>query len=513
MQLSAIITQLSGAHITCVGDVMLDQYRYGTIERLSPEAPVPVLRQTALQAVPGGAGNVVRNLAELGARSTLCSVVGADDEGRHLRCILERLPRTAVSLHLDPSRVTTVKTRFVGQANHQLLRLDRETTDSVSSAAAATVLSGAERSMRDSDILLLSDYGKGVLTRALLEDLIRWAQSRGLRIVADPKGKDYSRYRGATILTPNRQELAAATGMPVDDDAQAVAACTTLMDTIGVEAIAATLSEQGIILVQRGGAVHRFPARAREVFDVSGAGDTVVATLAAALAVGASIPEAVELANLAAGIVVGKSGTSSLTALELLDAYHNPPRQARASKVGTWAETAICVDAWRRAGQRVAFTNGCFDLLHPGHTSLLASSRAHADRLVVGLNSDQSVRQLKGPSRPVQTAEARASVLASLADVDLVTVFDQETPLELIRLLRPDVLIKGADYAHSTVVGADFVASYGGRVALIDLVPDQSTTAIVSRLGSVSNIDLQADSVPPIVPDALSWNQPAIEPA
>ncbi len=300
-------------------------------------------------------------------------------------------------------------------------------------------------------------------------------------VVVDPKGDDFGRYRGASVITPNRKELIQATGMPADSDAEVEAACRFLLETCSIDAVVATRSERGMSVVTRDGATH-LPANAREVFDVSGAGDTVVATLTSALSVGVELTDAARLANLAAGIVVGKVGTAVVRAPELLSALHEQEWRSGEEKVDTLEQAVERAARWRARGKRVGFTNGCFDLLHPGHISLLNQAKAACDVLVVGLNSDASVKRLKGETRPVQTETARATVLASLACVDLVVIFGEDTPEELIRALRPDVLVKGADYTVATVVGAGFVQSYGGKVVLADLVDGQSTTNTIKRM-------------------------------
>ena len=322
-----------------------------------------------------------------------------------------------------------------------------------------------------------------MLTPGVTAAVIKAAKAAGKPVIVDPKGTDYRRYRGADIVTPNRRELALASGLPVSDDTEIVAAARALIESCGLGAMVVTRSEDGLTVVTKDGRVRHLSAEAREVFDVSGAGDTVIATLAGAI--GASIPleEAAHLANLAAGVVVGKVGTAVVRRAELLAAYHHQEWAAGEAKVLPLEGAVDRVERWRCQGRRIGFTNGCFDLLHPGHVSLLQQARAACDRLVVGLNSDESVRRLKGDSRPVQTELARATVLASLASVDLVVIFGEDTPLTLIRALRPDVLVKGADYTVDRVVGAEFVQSYGGRVLLADLSAGHSTTATIARMG------------------------------
>jgi len=477
---AALIDALGGTPVLCVGDAMLDRFTYGSVDRVSPEAPIPVLRVERESLMPGGAGNVACNLAALGARVRFLSVVGDDPEGDALRRLVAERLGDAGGLLTEGGRTTTVKTRFLA-SNQQLLRADRETAAPVTADTARALAELARAALAECGALILSDYGKGVLTDGLVRDLIDAARATAKPVVVDPKGSDYRRYRGAAAVTPNRRELAQASALPVGTDAEVEAACRAVMETCGIAAVVATRSEQGMSVVADG-AVHHLPAEAREVFDVSGAGDTVVAALAAALAAGAPLPAAARLANLAAGIVVGKVGTAVVRPDELRAALRRQDWQAGGAKVRALDAAVEQAGQWRRKGLKVGFTNGCFDLLHPGHISLLEQARAACDRLVVGLNSDASVKRLKGESRPVQAEHARATVLASLASVDMVVLFGEDTPLALIEALRPDVLVKGADYTIDTVVGADLVQGWGGKVVLARLVEGQSTTRTIQRM-------------------------------
>lgn len=469
--------------VLCIGDAMLDRFVYGAVDRISPEAPIPVLRILRESAMLGGAGNVVRNLVALGALASFISVVGDDQPGRELGGLLGEHTEIDPCLVVEPGRQTTIKTRFVASAQ-QLLRADQETLAPLTSQSRDLVLAHAERLIERTRVVILSDYGKGVLAHPTVGQLIAKANGAGKPVIVDPKGSDYTRYAGATLLTPNRKELVDATGMPADTDDQVVAAARHLIGACRVQGVLVTRSQDGMTLVQADGAVHHLPAEAREVFDVSGAGDTVIATLAIALASGASLVEGAKLANVAAGIVVGKVGTAVTYAPELVQALHHDEIQEAETKVAERDAAQDQVERWRRKGLKVGFTNGCFDLLHPGHVSLLAQARAACDRLVVGLNSDASVQRLKGPTRPVQSEMARATVLASLSQVDLVVIFGEETPFNLITALKPDVLVKGADYSVETVVGAKEVMGWGGQVVLADLIQGQSTTNTIRRMQS-----------------------------
>ncbi len=476
--LAAGARQLRRASVLVVGDAMLDRYVYGKVQRISPEAPVPVLAVEREVGMPGGAGNVVRNLTALGAAVAFVSVVGDDQAGSDLTGLIGGQPNVEPWLLVQGGRNTTTKTRFLANGQH-ILRADQEHESGIHPRLAERMIRIATDAVAATAVLVLSDYGKGVLAGDTAAQLIEAAHSAGRKVVVDPKGRDYARYAGADLVTPNRKELGEATHMPVDTEPELVAAARVLRDRHGFGAVLVTRSEDGMTLLE-GDTLHNFPAEAAEVHDVSGAGDTVVSVLAAGIASGLALPVAARLANIAAGIVVGKVGTAVAREEEILEALS--PERGALRKVMSRAGALEQVERWRRRGWKIGFTNGCFDLLHPGHVHLLEQARSWCDRLVVGLNSDASVRRLKGPERPIQGDAARAAVLASLASVDLVTVFDEDTPIELLRMLKPDVLVKGADYTLDKVVGADIVADYGGEVKLAELLPGQSTTATVARI-------------------------------
>jgi len=478
-----LVEGLKGTQVLCIGDAMLDRFIYGAVDRISPEAPIPVLRIERESAMLGGAGNVVRNLVALGAAPAFVAVVGDDEAGREVGRLLGEHDGIDPCLVIENGRQTTIKTRFFASAQ-QLLRADRETQAPLSALSRDQVLARADKLIAKAGAVVLSDYGKGVLSEPVVAELIARSRAQGKPVICDPKGIDYRKYRGATLLTPNRKELHEATGMKVDSDDAVVAAARHLIDTCGVEAVLVTRSQDGMTLVAASGEIHHLPAEAREVFDVSGAGDTVIATLAAAIASGVSLRDGAKIANVAAGIVVGKVGTAVAYAAEVVTALHHDEILSAETKVLDVEAAMDVVDRWRRKGCKVGFTNGCFDLLHPGHISLLGQAKGACDRLVVGLNSDASVGRLKGPTRPVQSEAARATVLASLASVDLVVIFGEDTPLELIRALKPDILVKGADYTVETVVGATDVMGWGGKVVLANLVEGQSTTNTIRKMGA-----------------------------
>ena len=482
-ELSTLIEQLVNGRVLCVGDLILDRYVEGNVDRISPEGPIPVLAVERETAMPGGAGNVVRNLCSLGASVELVAAVGDDLVGDEIAAMLKNEALAQARLIRIAGRKTSVKTRYLARSQ-QLLRADHESSDPLSVDDCEAVVAAAKSAIGACNTMILSDYGKGVLTDDVLGRLIALGQEAGIAIIVDPKGGDYGRYRGASILTPNRYELAAATGQPTDGDEAVVSACETLISRCGVDGILATRGEDGASLVHDGTIVHLLAQRPREVFDVSGAGDTVVAALAAGLSAGASIAVAAELATTAASIVVGKVGTAVAWPPELHAALHEKEFMSGEAKIVTLRLASDRVAAWRRQGLRVGFTNGCFDLLHPGHISLFKQARAACDRLVVALNNDDSVTRLKGTDRPIQTETSRAAVLASLAAVDLVIVFAEDTPIALIEYLQPDVLIKGADYTIDDVVGAPEVQSWGGTVLLAELAEGYSTSNVISKLAT-----------------------------
>ena len=479
--LQQLLSDFDDVRVVCLGDIMLDQYIYGRVERVSAEAPIPIIHASSQRAMLGGVGNVARNTCELGANAVLIAVTGDDDSADRIRSLSAGEPKLTARLVREPTRTTTVKTRYIADGQ-QLLRADEESTEPIRPETAEQIIKVLAEEIQAADALVLSDYLKGVLTDDVLAAAIAEAQAAGVPIVADPKRNNFSAYSGVTVLKPNLGELAAAARTSCQTNAEVEDAARKIMEDAAIDAMMVSRSERGLSLVERDAKTVHFSARALEVFDVSGAGDTMVSTTAVALAAGADLPLAAELANVAAGIVVGKVGTAVVSCDELAERLLAIELTGPEEKVVS-AEAALAdVERWRQQGKRIGFTNGCFDLLHPGHVSLLTQARSACDRLIVGLNSDDSIRRLKGEDRPVQTELARAIVLASLGFVDRVIVFSEDTPVSLLESLQPDVLVKGADYKIDEVVGADVVRAYGGEIKLAKLVPGQSSTAVIAKM-------------------------------
>jgi D-beta-D-heptose 7-phosphate kinase/D-beta-D-heptose 1-phosphate adenosyltransferase len=481
IELAAIVRTFHGARVMVIGDVILDRYVTGSVHRLSPEAPIPVLRPAGNRCTPGGAANVALNIATLGGQAILVGVIGDDAAGDEVERLMHATPGITPALVRIANRPTTCKTRFM-TGSHQLLRLDEETTAPLDHAGLLAVMEAVEGNLGAADVIVLSDYAKGVLCDGVLDAILSRTTAAGLLVIADPKRPDFAAYRGATILTPNEHEVRVATRIEADHDTEADRAGRVALDATGGQAVLVTRSAKGLTLVCRDRDALHLPTRAREVADVSGAGDTLVAALSVALGAGAALLEAAMLANATAGISVGKQGTATVSGQELLDALHLDDLVATDRKVANLEEAIEQVAEWHRRGLKVGFANGCFDLIHPGHVRLLSEARAACDRLIVALNTDASVKRLKGPSRPLQNEMARATVMASMAPVDLVTLFDEDTPLEMIQALRPDVLVKGSDYTVDQVVGADVVQGWGGKVVLVTLREGHSTTSTIRRM-------------------------------
>jgi D-beta-D-heptose 7-phosphate kinase/D-beta-D-heptose 1-phosphate adenosyltransferase len=486
----AALDRIPGQTVLCVGDLMLDEYFYGEVTRISPEAPAPVLAVSGQEIIVGGAGNVARNIAGLGARCILVSVVGDDPAARALTSELQSNSLIEAHLVVDASRPTTRKVRFVSEHHStHLLRADWEQTKPLDLQLQRKVLDHALSALPRCTTLVLSDYAKGVLSTPVIRALIDAARELAKPVIVDPKSRDFSIYRGATLITPNWQELGEAVRMLPAKQSEVTAVVHKLNEELDTQAFLVTRGEAGMLLVPRDGKPFHVSAYPVKVRDVSGAGDTVVAALAVMFALGSGYEPAMRTANAAAAVVVGKRGTATVSIMELRARLLPHASLAPAEKiVFDLSVLDERLAEWRRMGVRIGFTNGCFDILHPGHIKLLAQTHGLCDRLIVGLNSDASVRRLKGSGRPMQDVHARAEVLAALEAVDLVVIFDEDTPIDLIKRVRPQLLAKGGDYRREQVVGYELVEADGGEVILIDLVPGFSTSQIVRKTRALQSI-------------------------
>ncbi len=474
------IRRLPGVSVLVVGDLMLDEYLWGRAERVSPEAPVPVVDVARQELRLGGAGNVINNLVALGCRVGIVSVLGNDADGAVVKQLLADKGLELSGVFTVSGRVTTRKTRVVA-TGQQMIRVDRESRAAIEDALKDRLAESYEQLLSAGvQAVILSDYGKGTLTSPLLRRLIDLARQAGVPVLVDPKGFDFKKYSGASIITPNRKEASLATGRVLENAEDILDLGESMRRELALDALLITRSEEGMTLFLEDGSRH-LRANAREVYDVSGAGDTVIAVLGAALGAGLDFTSAAELANLAAGVAVGKIGTSTVSCEEILfEAGGQSLEMDRKIKGRDSLQTIL--QELQDQGRKVVFTNGCFDLLHVGHIKYLQAARQLGDLLVLGLNTDASIRRLKGQKRPLIDQTERSHILAALSCVDFVTVFDEDTPLELIRTLRPDILVKGGDYDLDGVVGRELVESYGGRVELIQFVDGRSTTNIINKI-------------------------------
>jgi D-beta-D-heptose 7-phosphate kinase/D-beta-D-heptose 1-phosphate adenosyltransferase len=469
--------------VLCVGDLMLDEFVYGEVSRISPEAPAPVIAVQRSETNIGGAGNAARGIAALGARCIFVGLIGADDAGKTLKAALAEERGIETILVSDPGRPTTRKVRFVSEHfSTHMLRADWEMATPASVDIEQRLLDAILPLLSRADIVLLSDYAKGVLTARVIRNVIDAARKLGKRVIVDPKSANFAIYRGATLLKPNRGEFAEATRSRAGTGAEVAAAAQDAMQLADCEAMLVTQGAHGMTLVPRNGEAIHVPGHPVKVRDVSGAGDTAAAAVAVALAAGADWETALRVANAAAAVAVGKKGTAVVTLTELRRKILPHAFLAAEEKiVPAMGDLDPHLLDWRKQGLRIGFTNGCFDILHPGHVKVLTTARGACDRLIVGLNSDASVRRLKGEGRPVQDQRARAEVLAALEAVDLVVLFEEDTPLDLITRIRPSVLVKGGDYTRDRVVGHEIVEAGGGEILLVDILPGFSTTSLVER--------------------------------
>ena len=487
-ELVELVHNLGQPRVLVIGDAMVDRSVWGDAERISQEAPVILLRAERREERLGGASSVATMLRALGAKVMLAGIVGNDHDAGRIRQMLTDLSIDHEGVITDVGRPSTVKERYVGKAQHrhsqQMIRVDYEDRRPINESIRQQMMLVIKHHLKNTDIVLISDYDKGVCTPALLNEVISAARALGVKVLADPiRGHDYRKYHGCSAITPNRLEAGLATGRTLDDMSEVWHAAQHLCEKLDLEAAIITLDKDGMAMKHRDGRNQHFPTRPRHVYDITGAGDMVMSVLGLALAAGADYDQAIQLANVAGGLEVEKIGVATVTREEILQDLLAPGHApAATNKLLSIEGTLQELDYRRRLGQRIAFTNGCFDVLHAGHVQYLQEARSQGDVLVVGLNSDSSVRALKGKTRPVQPLAARALILSALQAVDFVTVFDEATPMHLIQAIRPDVLVKGADYSKDEVVGSQFVESYGGRVHLATLHHGHSTTNIIDRM-------------------------------
>jgi len=462
-------------NILVVGDLMIDHYLWGSCERISPEAPVQVVDIQKETTVLGGAGNVVNNLKALGANVSVSSVMGDDENGKELITMLHTIDVNTQNLIIEPKRKTSKKSRVIA-VSQQILRYDKESKNSISQESMQKILTSLASTIAKYDAVILSDYGKGVLTQELSQGIIRLAKKHNVKVLVDPKGKDFAKYRGAYLLTPNKKEAILATGIDIKDEESLKRALIALKNECDLDVSLITLSEDGIATYEK--EVKIFPTVAKEVFDVTGAGDTVIASIAFALSVGKSLEETAAFANLAAGVVVGKIGSATVTIDEIEDYEASLHKSTSDAHIKSFVEIDKIVQRYKKNGKKIVFTNGCFDILHVGHVKYLQIAKGFGDVLIVGLNSDASVSRLKGPSRPINQAQDRAYLLAALEAVDFVVPFEADTPYELIKMIKPDILVKGGDYEGKDVVGTEFAS----ELKLVDFVDGKSTTKTIEKI-------------------------------
>jgi len=463
-------------HIAVIGDLMIDHYIWGSCERISPEAPVQVVNVNKESTVLGGAGNVINNLASLGAEISVFSVIGDDAHASEMQELLEKTHTKNIALVSEKGRRTTKKSRIIA-SNQQVIRYDDESIENISLASQVALLDALKSALFHVDVVLLSDYGKGVLTPNLTRDIISLVKAMNKPILVDPKGSDYSKYRGATLLTPNKKEAVLATKIEIVDEVSLKRALTQLKEELELDYSIITLSEDGIGLLDT--KMQVIPTVAREVFDVTGAGDTVLASLGVALASDFRVEEACEFANKAAAVVVAKVGSATVTLNEIEEYEHSLNQGQSESKIKNFEQIERIAKRLKEQGRKIIFTNGCFDILHRGHATYLQKAKELGDILILGLNSDESIRRLKGESRPINNLEDRAFLIGALESIDFVVPFSEDTPYELIECIKPNILVKGADYEGKEVVGSDVA----DEVVLIEFVAGKSTTGLIEKIG------------------------------
>ncbi|MFY9100998.1 D-glycero-beta-D-manno-heptose-7-phosphate kinase [Aliarcobacter cryaerophilus] len=462
-------------NILVIGDLMIDHYLWGSCDRISPEAPVQVVNVKKESSVLGGAGNVINNLVTLGSVVDVISVIGNDSVANELKSLLEKIDVPTSNLVVENNRKTSKKSRLIA-SQQQVLRYDMESIDDINENSHKQIIQTLEKNINKYSSIILSDYGKGVLTTNLTKEIIKIANKNSIKVLVDPKGKDYSKYKGSYTLTPNKKEAMEATNIDIKDESSLIEALKSLKTQCELEVSLITLSEQGIAIFDDELTIK--PTVAREVYDVTGAGDTVIASIAFALGNNLDIKDAIYFANLAAGVVVGKIGSATTTLDEIYEYEYSLHKSNSTSHIKTFDEIKTLASKLHSQGKKIVFTNGCFDILHVGHVKYLEVAKSYGDVLILGLNADSSVRKLKGPTRPINTQDDRAYILASLESVDYVVIFEEETPYELIKLIKPHVLVKGGDYEGKEVVGQDIA----DELKLVQFVDGKSTTNTIKRI-------------------------------
>ncbi|MGJ0299345.1 D-glycero-beta-D-manno-heptose-7-phosphate kinase [Aliarcobacter cryaerophilus] len=462
-------------NILVIGDLMIDHYLWGSCDRISPEAPVQVVNVKKESSVLGGAGNVINNLVTLGSVVDVISVIGNDSVANELKSLLEKIDVPTSNLVVENNRKTSKKSRLIA-SQQQVLRYDMESIDDINENSHKQIIQTLEKNIDKYSSIILSDYGKGVLTTNLTKEIIKIANKNSIKVLVDPKGKDYSKYKGSYTLTPNKKEAMEATNIDIKDESSLIEALKSLKTQCELEVSLITLSEQGIAIFDDELTIK--PTVAREVYDVTGAGDTVIASIAFALGNNLDIKDAIYFANLAAGVVVGKIGSATTTLDEIYEYEYSLHKSNSTSHIKTFDEIKTLSSKLHSQGKKIVFTNGCFDILHVGHVKYLEVAKSYGDVLILGLNADNSVRKLKGPTRPINTQDDRAYILASLESVDYVVIFEEETPYELIKLIKPHVLVKGGDYEDKEVVGQDIA----DELKLVQFVDGKSTTNTIKRI-------------------------------
>ena len=462
-------------NILVIGDLMIDHYLWGSCDRISPEAPVQVVNVKKESSVLGGAGNVINNLVTLGSIVDVISVIGNDSVANELKSLLEKIDVPTSNLVVENNRKTSKKSRLIA-SQQQVLRYDMESIDDINENSHKQIIQTLEKNIDKYSSIILSDYGKGVLTTNLTKEIIKIANKNSIKVLVDPKGKDYSKYKGSYTLTPNKKEAMEATNIDIKDESSLIEALKSLKTQCELEVSLITLSEQGIAIFDDELTIK--PTVAREVYDVTGAGDTVIASIAFALGNNLDIKDAIYFANLAAGVVVGKIGSATTTLDEIYEYEYSLHKSNSTSHIKTFDEIKTLSSKLHSQGKKIVFTNGCFDILHVGHVKYLEVAKSYGDVLILGLNADSSVKKLKGPTRPINTQDDRAYILASLESVDYVVIFEEETPYELIKLIKPHVLVKGGDYEGKEVVGQDIA----DELKLVQFVDGKSTTNTIKRI-------------------------------